>query len=82
MPVSPASIQEFFQNAATIPTQTLESELLREKEITVMVRREDLLHPEVSGNKWRKLKYNLLATAEQNFDTFKRTTERLFSLDE
>lgn len=69
MPVSQEIIQDFFQRSTSVPTQTLKSELLREKGITVLVRREDLLHPEVSGNKWRKLKYNLLAAAEQNFDT-------------
>jgi 1-aminocyclopropane-1-carboxylate deaminase len=31
--------------------------------------REDLIHPQVSGNKFRKLKYNLLEARKQNFDT-------------
>jgi 1-aminocyclopropane-1-carboxylate deaminase/D-cysteine desulfhydrase-like pyridoxal-dependent ACC family enzyme len=31
-----------------------------EKKITLCVRREDLVHPFVSGNKFRKLKYNLV----------------------
>ena len=31
-----------------------------EKNIEVWLKREDLLHPEVSGNKFRKLKYNVL----------------------
>lgn len=26
----------------------------------IFIKREDLIHPEISGNKWRKLKYNLL----------------------
>ncbi len=34
-----------------------------------MIKREDLLHAEVSGNKWRKLKYNLLAAKEAGHDT-------------
>lgn len=29
------------------------------REIEVLVKRDDLLHPEVSGNKWRKLEYNI-----------------------
>lgn len=33
-----------------------------------MIKREDLLHPEVSGNKWRKLKYNLAKAGEKGFD--------------
>ncbi|MDW3197260.1 MAG: pyridoxal-phosphate dependent enzyme [Cytophagales bacterium] len=31
------------------------------KHIEVFVKREDLIHPEIMGNKWRKLKYNLEA---------------------
>ncbi|MDG1870377.1 MAG: pyridoxal-phosphate dependent enzyme [Flavobacterium sp.] len=34
--------------------------------ITLTVKREDLLHPFVSGNKFRKLKYNLLEAKNQN----------------
>ncbi len=37
--------------------------------ISLYVKREDLLHPEVSGNKFRKLKFNLLAARGQNKDT-------------
>lgn len=32
---------------------------LEKKEVKVFVKREDLIHPEIMGNKWRKLKYNL-----------------------
>ncbi len=35
---------------------------LNEKNITLIVKREDLIHPWLSGNKYRKLKYNLLNT--------------------
>lgn len=41
------------------PIQRLEDPLLDTKKIELHVKRDDLLHPEVSGNKWRKLKYNL-----------------------
>lgn len=34
--------------------------------IEVYVQREDLIHPEISGNKWRKLKYNLKDAIAQN----------------
>jgi 1-aminocyclopropane-1-carboxylate deaminase len=34
--------------------------------ISVFVKREDLLHPFVSGNKFRKLKYNLLQAKEES----------------
>lgn len=39
------------------------------KEVTVYTKREDLLHEFVSGNKLRKLKYNLLKAQEYNYDT-------------
>ncbi|PKV62579.1 1-aminocyclopropane-1-carboxylate deaminase/D-cysteine desulfhydrase [Pontibacter ramchanderi] len=41
------------------PLQQLHSPLWEEQGITLWVKREDLLHPTISGNKWRKLKYNL-----------------------
>lgn len=36
---------------------------------TLVIKREDLLHPFVSGNKFRKLKYNLLQARQQNHHT-------------
>lgn len=41
------------------PVQQLRDPLFDEKEITVYIKRDDLIHPHVQGNKWRKLKYNL-----------------------
>ena len=49
-----------------IPTQYLP---IQKKEITVAIRREDLIHPFVSGNKFRKLKYNLLQAKAENKTT-------------
>ncbi|MDA0972622.1 MAG: pyridoxal-phosphate dependent enzyme [Bacteroidetes bacterium] len=34
--------------------------LLLAKGVELFVKREDLIHPEISGNKWRKLKYHML----------------------
>ncbi len=39
------------------------------RNISLYIKREDLLHPEVSGNKFRKLKYDLLQAKEKNQDT-------------
>ena len=39
-------------------TQKIESDELHQRGISLYVKRDDLIHPEVSGNKWRKLKYN------------------------
>ena len=32
--------------------------------VRLFIKREDSLHPVISGNKWRKLKYNLMAAKE------------------
>ena len=47
------------------PLQLIEDELLTKRRIRLFVKRDDLIHPQVSGNKWRKLKYNLQAAREQ-----------------
>jgi 1-aminocyclopropane-1-carboxylate deaminase len=42
---------------------------LSNKTISVSMRREDLIHPFISGNKFRKLKYNLIQAKAENQDT-------------
>jgi 1-aminocyclopropane-1-carboxylate deaminase len=39
---------------------------LENQKITLAIKREDLIHPFVSGNKYRKLKYNLLQAKSEN----------------
>lgn len=51
------------------PIQEIHSELLKEKKVRLFLKRDDLIHPSVSGNKWRKLKYNLAAAKELNHST-------------
>jgi len=52
-----------------ITNQFLQLSILAEKNISLAIKREDLLHPFISGNKYRKLKYNLLAAQEQGYGT-------------
>ena len=52
-----------------IPNQKIELPILEEHGISLYIKREDLIHPVVSGNKYRKLKYNLLAARDQGFNT-------------
>lgn len=40
-------------------TQKIELDFLNERNIKMFVKRDDLIHPYVSGNKWRKLIYNI-----------------------
>ena len=49
--------------------QQLNDCLLKKKEITLAVKREDLLHEHISGNKFRKLYYNMIAAKEKGYDT-------------
>jgi 1-aminocyclopropane-1-carboxylate deaminase len=51
------------------PTICLHDALFDKHQVEVYIKREDLLHPLISGNKYRKLKYNLLAAQEQGKTT-------------
>ncbi len=51
------------------PLQALDLPLFRENQIKFYVKRDDLIHPLLSGNKWRKLKYNLLQARQQGKST-------------
>ena len=51
------------------PEQRIISPLFDEKDIQVFVKRDDMIHPFISGNKWRKLKYNLENAINQNKTT-------------
>ena len=49
--------------------QEIQDELFEDKGLRVFIKREDLIHPKVSGNKWRKLKYNLIEAQSHGYDT-------------
>lgn len=51
------------------PLQRLQSPFLEQANIQLYVKRDDLIHPQFGGNKWRKLKYNLEYAREKQFDT-------------
>ncbi len=48
------------------PLQVLHDPLFTEKRVRVLVKRDDLIHPYISGNKWRKLKYVLEHAQQEN----------------
>ncbi|QVY67389.1 1-aminocyclopropane-1-carboxylate deaminase/D-cysteine desulfhydrase [Polaribacter sp. Q13] len=50
----------FFESEFIAQNQQVFLPILEEKNIELFIKREDLIHPFVSGNKFRKLKYNLL----------------------
>lgn len=51
------------------PVQELNDPELTDSGIRLLIKRDDLIHNHISGNKWRKLKYNLREAAEQNHHT-------------
>lgn len=50
------------------PITEIKSELLSHKKVQLFLKRDDLIHSEISGNKWRKLYLNLLEARAQNKD--------------
>ena len=49
--------------------QQIHLPVLEEKKVELFIKREDLIHPFVSGNKFRKLKYNLHAAKAEQKET-------------
>ncbi len=50
------------------PLQELNYPLFKRHDVTVLVKRDDLIHAEISGNKWRKLKLNFEKYAHGRYD--------------
>jgi 1-aminocyclopropane-1-carboxylate deaminase len=48
------------------PVQPIKNKLFDAIGVNVFVKRDDLIHPIISGNKWRKLKYTLKKAVTQN----------------
>lgn len=48
-----------------LPYQVIELPQLRKKHIRLTIKRLDLIHPEIQGNKWFKLKYNIEKAVQQ-----------------
>src|ERR1700709_2445981 len=44
----------------------IKNKLFDERGLTVFIKRDDLIHPIISGNKWRKLKYLLKLAQDEN----------------
>jgi 1-aminocyclopropane-1-carboxylate deaminase len=51
------------------PVSELRDDRLTASGVRVLMKRDDLIHPEIPGNKWRKLKYNISSARELGFDT-------------
>ena len=56
----------FFSSKDKIPIENIQDSITSDSGVNLLIKREDLLHPFVSGNKFRKLKYNLVEAKRQN----------------
>ena len=61
--------ETFFNSYFNIINQQIKLPFLEEKNIELFIKREDEIHPLVSGNKFRKLKYNLQEANRQEKTT-------------
>ena len=57
------------RNYSKTAIQTLKSEIFEQNGVSAFVKREDQNHPDVSGNKWWKLKYNLAEARKTGTET-------------
>lgn len=57
---------EMFQIPSSITE--LHSNFLQQHGISLCLKRDDLIHSEISGNKWRKLKFNVLEAKKQGLN--------------
>ena len=58
-----------FSEKVEAPLQLIEDEITERAGVIFYIKREDLTHEHISGNKWRKLKYNLRRAKELNYST-------------
>ena len=58
-----------FNSLIKTENQEVHLSILKDKNIRLFIKREDLIHPFVSGNKFRKLKYNIQEAKSQKKHT-------------
>ena len=63
------TVYDFFNHPISIRNQQIFLPILEEKQVELHIKREDEIHPFVSGNKFRKLKYNLQEAKNQGYKT-------------
>lgn len=51
------------------PVDELDDDRIKATGVRLLVKRDDLIHSEIPGNKWRKLKYNLATARRQGYST-------------
>ncbi len=62
-------IKNYFSNPEQTPLQQIVDDIFIEKQIKLYIKRDDLIDAHINGNKFFKLKYNLIEAAEKNHST-------------
>ena len=57
----------FWNNPAPTPLQLIQDPVLEPFGVALYIKRDDMIHPEIAGNKFRKLKYNLLRAKQLGY---------------
>lgn len=70
MPPSEALDPSRLRPALPSPLQPAEDDRFARHGVRLLLKRDDLIHPDLPGNKWRKLSPNLRATAGRTVLTF------------
>lgn len=60
---------DIFNDEIFAPIEEINDPLLKNTGVRLFIKREDLIHKNISGNKWRKLKYNLKNLKTHNNNT-------------
>ena len=56
-------------DTSDIPASPLEFILRQQDGTELYIKRDDLVHPIIEGNKWRKLKYNIIEVLQKEMKT-------------
>lgn len=62
-------LSNYFDSPPATPLQEINDETFIQKNIKLFIKRDDLIDNFINGNKYFKLKYNLIEAAENNFKT-------------
>lgn len=67
--MNPVEIKKFFSSVTKTPLQLIDDDIFLQKKIKLYIKRDDLIDEYISGNKFYKLKYNLIEAAENKYST-------------
>ncbi len=65
----PGSLSDDLELRLPSPLQPIDDDRLSRHGVRLLLKRDDLIHPDLPGNKWRKLKYNLAAARQAGHRT-------------